>query len=112
MSRLIVITRPSILPGYLLAGVEGYAAENPAAAEELIGRLLEEDELALLAVDEEYLAQIDPAVRRQLDKSRLLYLPLPTGEPLPDEDSGRTRIVELIRQAIGFHITFQGQSSR
>ena len=111
MSRLIIIARPSLIPGFHLAGVEAYAAENAATAQGIIGRWLDAGEQLLLAIDEGYVTHFDPLFKRRLDDSPLLYLPLPTGEPLPPELSSRTRIADLIRQAVGFHITFKGEGN-
>ena len=111
MSSLVIIARPSIIPGFHLAGIEAVPVANVAEARVALERRLLQGTGGLLAIDEEFLAAFDPAFRRRLDDSPLLFLPLPTGEPLPPETSSRARIAALIRQAIGFHMTFQGNKN-
>jgi vacuolar-type H+-ATPase subunit F/Vma7 len=111
VSRLLVVTRPAIVAGYQLAGVEAFAAADAGEAEQLIGAWLDAGETGLLAVDEELLAACSPAFRRRLDAAGALpCLAIPSGEPLGPERFGRQRIAELIRRAIGFHITFHGEN--
>ncbi len=66
----------------------------------------------LVAVDERLLARLDRAVWRQLETYRRLHLlALPSGEPSPPGITARARIADLIRQAIGYHITFAGEEA-
>lgn len=109
MSRLLVVTRPSLVTGFLLAGVEAYAAEDVETAQEMIATWLNAGEVGLLAVDDGLLEQMDPAFVRRLEASEVLpYLAIPGGKPLGSQASRRYRMVEMIRRAIGFHITFRG----
>jgi vacuolar-type H+-ATPase subunit F/Vma7 len=110
MSRLLVVTRPSLAPGFHLAGVEAYAAEDARAAQQLIGQWLEAGETGLLAVDEGLLAACDATFRRRLEAAeRLPHIAFPCGEPLGPEAFGPKQIADLIRRAIGFHVTFRGE---
>lgn len=112
MSRLLVVTRPSLVSGFHLAGVEAFAAEDAEAAQRLIGGWLDRGEPGLLAVDEGLLAEFDSAFRRRLESAdQLPYLAVPSGEPLQPEASHRNQITELIRKAIGFHVTFRGEQA-
>ncbi len=113
MSRLLVITRPNLVDGFRLAGVEAYAAEDVETAQELIESWVEAGETGLLAIDDGYLTQIDPAVMKRLEATEQLdYLSIPGGEPLGPEASRRQRLAQQIRRAIGFHITFKGEESQ
>jgi vacuolar-type H+-ATPase subunit F/Vma7 len=110
MSRLLVVTRPDLVAGFHLAGVNAFAAEDAAAAQKVIARWLDTGETGLLAVDEDFAANFDAAFRQRLAAAgQLPYLALPSGQPGPWKSSGRGRIAELLRQAIGFHITFHGE---
>jgi vacuolar-type H+-ATPase subunit F/Vma7 len=112
MSRLLVVARPSLAPGFHLAGVEAFAAEDADEAQQLIAGWLDRGEAGLLAIDDGLLAGLDDAFRRQMESAdRLPYLALPGGEPLQPETSRRRRIAELIRKAVGFHITFRGEQT-
>jgi vacuolar-type H+-ATPase subunit F/Vma7 len=109
MSRLLVITRPALVPGFHLAGVEAFGAEDSGAATRLIDGWLEAGEAGLLAIDEALLDGLDAAFRRRLDSaSRLPYLALPGGEPAGQAGSPQAQMAELMRRAIGVHITFKG----
>ena len=110
MSRLIIVTRPSLAPGFQLAGVETFAADDADAAQKLVTGWLEAGEAALLALDDGLLADFDPAVQRRLEGSdRLPHIAIPGGGPVGPKDSRQRHITDLIRRAIGFHITFRGE---
>ncbi len=112
MSRLIVVTRPSLALGFQLAGVEAFAAQDAVAAQRLVTSWLGAGEASLLALDDGLLADFDPALRRRLEAAdRLPYIAIPGGGPLEPEISRRRQLTELIRRAIGFHITFRGEPS-
>jgi vacuolar-type H+-ATPase subunit F/Vma7 len=110
MSRLLIVTRPALLTGFQLAGVDAYAAEDAETAQELIETWLKADEVGLLAIDDGLLERMDASLIKRLeDSGQLLYLTIPGGQPLGPEASRRHRVAEMIRQAIGFHITFKGE---
>lgn len=109
MSRLLIITRPALVPGFQLAGVDVFGAADVEAAEELIQEWLRSGESGLAAIDEGILERMAPAVLKQLQSAeQLLYLAIPGGEPLGPEASRQVRIAGMIRRAVGFHITFKG----
>jgi vacuolar-type H+-ATPase subunit F/Vma7 len=110
MSQLFIVTRPSLVTGFHLAGVDAYGAEDVESAQELIDKWLNAGEVGLLAIDDGLLARMDKAFLRRLDAyENLPYLAIPGGQPLGLEASRRHRIAALIRRAIGFHITFKGE---
>jgi vacuolar-type H+-ATPase subunit F/Vma7 len=110
MSRLLVITRPELAVGVQLAGVNAYGAETVETAQELIGSWLDAGESGLIAIDDGFMDYLDAGILEQLEaSSRLLYIPIPGGNPLGPQVSQRGRIAALIRQAVGFHITFKGE---
>ena len=110
MSQLFVVTRPGLVPGFQLAGVDAHGAEDAGTAQELIGKWLDAGEEGLLAIDDGLLEYMDANFLKRLSASgRLLHLAIPGGKPLGPEASQRHRITALIRRAIGFHITFKGE---
>jgi vacuolar-type H+-ATPase subunit F/Vma7 len=112
MSRLLVVTRPVLAIGFQLAGVDAYGAEDVETAQELIGTWLDAGEMGLLAIDDGLLTRMDPAFVKRLEAAEdLPYLAIPGGEPLGPEASRQYRIAEMIRRAIGFHITFKGEET-
>jgi vacuolar-type H+-ATPase subunit F/Vma7 len=109
MSHLLIVTRPSLVAGFYLSGVEAFAAQDVESAQELIGGWLDNGEEGLLAIDEDFLAHMDPAfIKRLQAATRLPHLAIPGEGWLGPESSRRYRIAEMIRRAIGFHITFRG----
>lgn len=111
MSRFLVITRPSLVAGFDLAGVEAYAVQDVESAQELIQGWMAAGEAGLLAIDDGLLERMDREFINWLDTSeKIPYLAIPSGAPLGLEASRKYRIAELIRRAIGFHITFKGEA--
>ena len=112
MGRLLVITQPALAPGFQLAGVETYAVNDSASAQRLIAGWLDEGEAGLLAIDEDLFDGFDTVFRRRLEASdQLPYIALPNGLPVSSTASPRSHLIDLIRRAVGFHITFQGDRS-
>ncbi len=110
MSRLLVVTRPELVTGFRLAGVDAYAAQDVETAQELIEAWLAADEETLLAIDDGLLGKMEPSFLKRLDAAeKVPYLAIPGGKPLGPEASRRHHIAEMIRRAIGFHITFKGE---
>lgn len=109
MSRLLVLTRPALVLGFHLAGVEAFGAEDVETAAELIDSWLQAGESGLLAIDDGLLDHLDPALLKRLDSAEQLpHLAIPGGRPLGPEASRRERVAEMIRRAIGIQITFKG----
>ena len=110
MSRLFVLTRPDLVTGFQLAGIDAYSAEDVESAQELIESWWVAGEEGLLAIDDGLLEKMDPAfVKRMESAERIPYLAIPGGQPLGKEASRKYQIAEMIRRAIGFHITFKGE---
>lgn len=107
MSRLMVITTPDLAPGYQLAGVETFAAETPEEAETILRELMAGEEASLIAVRQDLLQHIDSRLQRQIESGyQPVVMTIPAGIPAHPADERRRYIAELIRRAIGFHITF------
>jgi vacuolar-type H+-ATPase subunit F/Vma7 len=112
MSQLFVVTRPALVPGFHLAGVDAHGVEDIESAQALIEKWMVAGEGGLLAIDDGLLTHMDAAFLKQLTASKNLpYLPIPGGQPLGPEASQKHRIAALIRRAIGFHITFKGEEA-
>ena len=110
MSHLFIVTHPELVTGFHLAGVDAFSAEDGVRAQTLIGNWLETGQEGLVAINETLLADMEPAFLKRLQASRnLLYLVIPDGPPLRPGISQRQRIAEMIRRAIGFHITFRAE---
>jgi len=109
MSEMYVIVRPELLPGFQLAGVEAHPAEDVESAEELISGWLDGGQGGLVAIDDGLLDRMSRGVLRRLRRSNdLFHIAIPGGEPLGEEYTRQRRLADMIRRAIGFHITFEG----
>ena len=107
MGRLMVITSPDLAPGFQLAGVETFAVEDVEKAEDVMRKLLTGDEASLIVVSRDLRQAMNPRLRRQIERSyKPVVVDIPTGLPTTPGEAHRRHISELIRRAIGFHITF------
>jgi len=110
VSRLLIITRPTLVVGFELAGVDVHGVEDVETAQELIASWLEAGEVGLMAIDDGLLEHMDPTfIKSMEDSEHLPYLAIPGGGPLGPGVSRRHRIAEMIRRAIGIHIIFKGE---
>jgi vacuolar-type H+-ATPase subunit F/Vma7 len=108
LSRLLVITRPELAAGFLLAGVEAFPAADVETAVELIEGWLDTGEDGLLVVDDGLLAKMAPAFLRRMEAAvQLPFLAIPGGEGAGEVVYRHKRISDLTRRAIGFHSIFK-----
>lgn len=108
--RLLVLTRPALVPGFHLAGVEAFGAEDIETAQELVAAWLDSGEVALLAIDDGLMAGMSPKIVSRMQASEsLFHMVIPGGRALGVEATRRYRIAQTIRRAIGFHISFKGE---
>lgn len=106
MSRLLVLTTRELVVGYRLAGANavevGSAAETQAILEDLLA-----SKDGVIAVHAPYLNALPLPLRRRLDSLRTpLVVALPAGAATGQVGDRRQRLLELLRQAIGYEITF------
>lgn len=110
MSRLVVLTHPSQVPGFQLAGVETYPAEKPSDVEQKLRKYLDDREMVLLAVDHDLLPGVNPLLMNELQKSDAIQLvSIPGGLATGKAPSRNDSIADLIQHAIGFRITLKGK---
>ncbi len=113
MSHLLVITRPELAPGFHLAGVAAYAPSDVETAQEVVLSILESKDIGLLAIDDGWLSLMDANIVKNLEEAtNLLFIAIPGGPALGAEASRQYRIAEMIRRAIGYHITFKGEDGQ
>ena len=113
MGRLMVITTPDLAPGFQLAGVETFAVESATKAEAILRNLMTGDEASLIVIPRGLLQAMDPRLQRQIETSyRPVVVDIPGGLSSTTGEGRRRHIIELIRRAIGFHITFGTEQSQ
>ena len=106
MSRLVVLTTSELGPGYRLAGSLTVEVGSPEqAAAQLEGLMVTED--GVVAVHAPYFHALPSRVKTRLDAlTTPLVVPLPAGDTARPEVDRRQRLLELLRQAVGYQITF------
>lgn len=106
MSRLLVLTTRELAAGYRLAGVSVLEVSSSEDAATQLEDLLERED-GVIAVHAPFFHEFARPLRRRLD-ARLtpLVVPLPAGMTDAQAGDRRTRLLELLRQAVGYEITF------
>jgi vacuolar-type H+-ATPase subunit F/Vma7 len=109
---MLVITRPELLTGFLLAGVAVTPAADVESAVEYIEHLMDTGDSYLLAIDAGLLAKMDPTFIRRLEAAdHLPFLAIPGGQNADEVLFRRRRIAELTRRAVGFHSIFKTEQA-
>jgi vacuolar-type H+-ATPase subunit F/Vma7 len=112
MSKLMVVIRPELYPGFALAGVEAFPAVDVETAVELIEGWLSSGETGLLAIDDGLLEKMDQSfIRRMEAADQLPFLSIPGGQGSDGIGYRRQRISELTRRAVGFHSIFKSEKA-
>lgn len=108
MYRLIVLTDSDNADGFRLAGVDVQVIDAGESIGQQIGRLLDDEDSGIIAVNEGLLAEIDEFTQRKIDSIyRPLVIGLPLRERLETGEDHRAHLARLIRRAIGFDITLR-----
>jgi vacuolar-type H+-ATPase subunit F/Vma7 len=110
MTRLLVLTIPELADGYRLAGV---AVREVASPEEAAARLEEllESEDGVIALHDPYFRGLSRPLRQRLDALRTpLVVALPAGTTPEEAEGRRERLLKLLRQAVGYEITFRDET--
>lgn len=106
MSRLLVLTTPELAAGYRLGGVAAIEVASPAEVaarlEELLAR-----ETGVIAVHAPFFHALERSLRRRLDLLRApLVVALPAGATRAEAEDRREQLLQMLRQAVGYGITF------
>lgn len=105
MYKVVVITDPESATGFRLAGSDVLEAEDYHEASQLISILIHEEETGIIAIREDYLANLDNSLFEQIERC---YHPVIIPIPAPrkgDEVSGY--IERLLRRAIGYNVVMR-----
>jgi vacuolar-type H+-ATPase subunit F/Vma7 len=110
MTRLVVLTTPELADGYRLAGVAVCEVASAAEAAERLEELLEREH-GVIALHAPYFHALARPLRRRLDALRApLVVALPAGTTPEEAEDRRERLLKLLRQAVGYEITFRDES--
>ncbi len=106
MSRLLILTTRDLAVGYRLAGAATVEVASAGQAATALEDLLAGED-GVIAVHAPYYDALPTPLRRRLDSLRIpLVVPLPAGTATEAVGDRRQRLLELLRQAIGYEITF------
>ena len=106
MSRVLVLTTHELAVGYRLAGVATLEVTSPDETRAHLLELLQQEQ-GVIAVHAPYFYALGRQLRRQLDTTdRPLVVPLPAGTAAEEADDRRDQLLQMLRQALGYEITF------
>jgi vacuolar-type H+-ATPase subunit F/Vma7 len=106
MSRLLVLTTRELAAGYRLAGAAALEVASPAEAAARLEELVERED-GVIAVHAPYFHALERPLRRRLDAlDTPLVVALPAGTTVEESQDRRDQLLQMLRQAVGYEITF------
>ncbi len=111
MSRLLVLTTPELAAGYRLAGVAAVEVASPAEAATRLEELLERED-GVIAVHAPYFHALAAAAAAAARRARAprSWWRFPAGTTTEQAEDRRERLLQMLRQAVGYEITFGDES--
>ncbi|MFA4877087.1 MAG: V-type ATP synthase subunit F [Methanoregula sp.] len=105
MYKFVIVTDSDRASGFRLAGAEVFEAGDAEEARVVIPPLLHQDDIGIVAVNEEYMLSLDEKLMDRIEKMhRPLIIPIPSKSKELDR---RTYIERLLRKAIGYNIVLK-----
>jgi vacuolar-type H+-ATPase subunit F/Vma7 len=105
--NLLVLTTSELVPAYRLAGTRALGCDDVGEAEEALRAVLDEGHQGVLAVHQPFLDDLDSGLRRELESlDSVLVAALPSGEASRGSEDRRERLRRMLREAIGYEMTF------
>ncbi len=105
--KIAVLTDPESAAGYRLAGLQVTLAGDAAEARTVLGRMIEEEGYALIAVSSMLLPDPYQAVKREMqgrDLPLLLAAPSPIAVGAGEDEDARATVRRLIIATIGHDV--------
>ncbi len=100
-----VIATPEVSPGFQLAGTRPSTAATPEECAHRLQELLAEPDCAMILVEDRLYDGLPEETRRNLgDRAIPLVVPFPGPAAREGAAPFEERIVELLRQAIGYRV--------
>jgi vacuolar-type H+-ATPase subunit F/Vma7 len=110
VSRLLVLTTRELAAGYRLGGVTALEVASSEDAATRLEELLDQED-GVIAVHAPYFRGFARSLRLRLDALRApLVVPLPAGMTDDQADERRRRLLQMLRQAVGYEITFGNET--
>lgn len=105
MYKFVIVTDSDRAAGFRLAGAEVVEAESAEEAGSVLPPLLHQDDIGIVAVNEEYMLSLDEKLMDRIVKlHRPLLIPIPAKSRMIDR---RTYIERLLKKAIGYNIVLK-----
>ena len=99
-----VICRPVLVPGFALAGIASWPATTSGETAEALSAQRTRDHVGVVLVEEVLYDELADDLRARLERwIRPVVVPFP-GPALTEAISAETRVVELLRRAIGYRV--------
>lgn len=106
MYKIIVITDPESGDGFRLAGATVIEASDPQEAEKVLIPFLDDDDIGIVAVREDFMACLDKALMSKIERC---YHPVIIPIPAPQMTGSMGSYIELLlKRAIGYNIVMRG----
>ena len=106
--RVRAIATPALAAGLRLAGLPADETEDPGAAAERVGALVQEPDLGILLVEQPLFDAFPPLLRRELENRALpIVVPVPRAAWGAATDRAESYILDLLRRAIGYRVKLQ-----
>lgn len=113
MRKVVIFTNPDTADGFRLAGVEtqeGCDSDNAGNKAKLLA-LINDDEVGVVGVSEDYYAELDEATREKIEKlERPIVVSIPATKQLEVSEVRHAYLAKMIRRAIGFDIKIGGEA--
>lgn len=103
--NVVVLCRPQVAAGFMLAGLRPVEAETPAEGADLLSRLAGRPEIGLILVEDSIHHSLSEDSRRDLARRPLpMVVPFPGPSWVKAGSESDQYIVELLRRAIGYRV--------
>jgi vacuolar-type H+-ATPase subunit F/Vma7 len=113
MSHFLVITRPDLVDGFRLAGVDAFAVNSPGETEKLIAPWLEKSEELLIALDDGIFSKMNREfIQRLYACDHVILVTIPDGPMHGGENTRKQRLYEMIRHSTGIKFSFKGEEKK
>jgi len=109
--KFIAVTDERVADGFRLGGVEVIGVNSVTGMHQELTRLMNDDSIGIIAVDERYEKAIDERLQKKIDSVyRPVIVMLPLADRLDVEAYMADRLQSLIRRAVGFDITLKKEA--
>lgn len=102
---VLVVCRPAVCDGFMLAGVRAVPAVDESEAAIVLGRLVEQPGTGVVLVEESLYRALPDELRASLESRPMpVVVPFPGPRGSGERPSAEADLVELLRGAIGYEV--------